>query len=118
MSIHRRARRLFILIAALALITGCAGSKSQPDATMDTLVTAQWLSQHLDDPDLVVLDCSVSVEPDEDGVRIESGRADYEGGHIPSAGFADLMDDLSDGDKLRSDLCIGDGRSLTRSDTL
>jgi thiosulfate/3-mercaptopyruvate sulfurtransferase len=65
---------------------------------MDTLVTAEWLSQHLDDPDLVVLDCSVIVEPDEDGVRIESGRANYEGGHIPSAGFADLMGDLSDGD--------------------
>jgi len=65
---------------------------------MDTLVTAQWLSQHLDDPDLVVLDCTVRVDMEEGGVRIESGRADYEGGHIPSAGFADLMDDLSDGD--------------------
>jgi thiosulfate/3-mercaptopyruvate sulfurtransferase len=99
MSFHHCSRKLFILIAALALISGCASSKSQPDATMDTLVTAEWLSQHLDDPDLVVLDCSVRVEPEEgSGVRIVSGRADYEVGHIPSAGFADLMDDLSDGD--------------------
>ncbi len=91
-------RKLVVVIAALALVTGCANSKSQPDAMMDTLVTAQWLSQHLDDPDLVVLDCTVSVEPDEDGgVRVLSGRAAYENGHIPSAGFADLMGDLSDG---------------------
>jgi thiosulfate/3-mercaptopyruvate sulfurtransferase len=96
--IHHWSRKLFVLIAALVLVTGCASSNSQPDATMDSLVTAEWLSQHLDDPDLVVLDCSVSVKPGEDGIQIESGRTDYEGGHIPSAGFADLMGDLSDGD--------------------
>jgi len=98
MSIHHWSRKLFILIAALALITGCASSKPQPDTSMDSLVTAQWLSEHLDDPDLVVLDCSVSVKPGEDGIQIESGRAEYEGGHIPSAAFADLMGDLVDGD--------------------
>ena len=66
---------------------------------MDTLVTTDWLSQHLDDPDLVVLDCSVCTIPDDGGgFRNESGRADYDGGHIPFAGFADLTDDLSDGD--------------------
>jgi len=98
MSFHHRSQRIFILIAALALVAGCASSKPQPDETMDTLVTAQWLSEHLDDPDLVVLDCSVSVQRGEDGIKIESGRADYEGGHIPSAGFADLMNDLADSD--------------------
>jgi thiosulfate/3-mercaptopyruvate sulfurtransferase len=66
---------------------------------MDTLVTTEWLSQHLDDPDLVVLDCTVRVDMDEGGgFQILSGRADYDGGHIPSAGFADLMGDLSDGE--------------------
>jgi type IV pilus biogenesis protein CpaD/CtpE len=59
MSIHHWSRKLLILIAALALMTGCASSESQPNATMNSLVTAQWLSEHLDDPDLVVLDCSV-----------------------------------------------------------
>ena len=98
MSVHHWSRKLLILIAALALAAGCASSQSQPDATMDTLVTAEWLSQHLDDPDLVVLDCSVSVKPGEGGVQIESGRAEYDGGHVPSAGFADLMGDLVDGD--------------------
>jgi len=97
MSFQHCSRNVLILIAALALTTGCPSSPSQPDAMMDTLVTAEWLSQHLDDPDLVVLDCTVIVEPDEGGVRIESGRADYEASHIPSAGFADLMGDLSDG---------------------
>jgi thiosulfate/3-mercaptopyruvate sulfurtransferase len=63
----------------------------------DTLVTVEWLAEHLDDPDLVVLDCSVHIEQDEEGgIQISSGRADYEAGHIPSAGFADLLGDLSD----------------------
>ena len=99
MSFHHRSQKLLVLIAALAHTTACASSNSQPDATMDSLVTTQWLSEHLDDPKLVVLDCSVSVQPGEDGsLQILSGRADYEGGHIPSAGFADLMDDLADSD--------------------
>ncbi len=104
MSFDQFSRKLVILIAALALTSACASSKSQPDVTaaldttMDTLVTTEWLSQNLDDPDLVVLDCTVRVEMDEDGFRIMSGRADYEAGHIPTSGFADLMGDLSDGD--------------------
>ena len=96
---HHCSRRPLILIAALALITACAGPESQTDLTFETLVTPEWLSQHLDDPDLVVLDCTVRVDMDEGGgVRIVNGRVDYEGGHIPSAGFADLMGDLSDAD--------------------
>ena len=63
------------------------------------LVTAEWLSQHLDDPDLVVLDCTVTIEPDETGgIRSVNGRASYEAGHIPTAAFADLMGELSDSD--------------------
>lgn len=103
-------RELVTLVAAVALMTACAGANSpatssrrldadQPPPSMDTLVTTEWLNQHLDDPDLVVLDCTVRMEPDEGGgMRAVSGRADYEAGHIPSAGFADLMVDLSDGD--------------------
>jgi len=64
---------------------------------MDTLVSSSWLGAHLDDPDLVVLDCSVRVEQDADGrFRSINGRPDYENGHIPTAGFADLLGDLSD----------------------
>jgi thiosulfate/3-mercaptopyruvate sulfurtransferase len=95
--------KLFVLIAALTLIAANGWSEPQPDLTadntMDTLVTTAWLSQHLDDPGLVVLDCTVRVEMDEGGgFRSVNGRADYEGGHIPSAGFADLMGDLCDVD--------------------
>ncbi len=65
---------------------------------MDTLVTTEWLSRHLDDPDLVVLDCTVCTIPEDDGsYRNVSGLADYHKGHIPTAGFADLKNDLVDG---------------------
>jgi thiosulfate/3-mercaptopyruvate sulfurtransferase len=65
---------------------------------LDTLVTTEWLSLQLGDPDLVVLDCSVRTEALEGGgIRNVSGRADYDRGHIPTAGFADLKGDLSDG---------------------
>ena len=64
---------------------------------MDTLVTADWLSQHLDDPDLVLLDCTVVTVPEDgDGFHNVSGRPEYELGHIPNTGFADLKGDLSD----------------------
>jgi thiosulfate/3-mercaptopyruvate sulfurtransferase len=99
--------RVFGLIAALAVIFGCAGPQSQPDVTStnelaspapmpDMLVTAEWLAEHLDDPNLVVLDCTVTVEQGENGLVIESGRAGYDAGHIPTAGFADLMGELAD----------------------
>ena len=64
---------------------------------MDTLVTPEWLSQYLDDHDLVLLDCTVVTMPDENdprGLSNVSGRPDYELGHIPNAGFADLKGEL------------------------
>ncbi len=93
--------RLFVLVAALILISAHGLSASQPDSvankTMGTLVTTEWLSHNLDDPDLVVLDCTVLMEVDESGgFRSVNGRTNYEEGHIPSAGFADLMGDLCD----------------------
>ena len=64
---------------------------------MDNLVSTEWLSQHLDDPDMVLLDCNVrTVMEDGGGLHNESGRADYEQAHIPSAGFADLKGELTD----------------------
>jgi thiosulfate/3-mercaptopyruvate sulfurtransferase len=65
--------------------------------TVETLVTTEWLSQHLNDTDLVILDCSVYMVPDSaGGMGAVSGRARYEQGHIPSAGFANLMGALCD----------------------
>ena len=64
---------------------------------MNTLVTTDWLSQHLDDPDLVILDCTVCTIPEDDGgFHNVSGGPDYDAGHIPLAGFADLKGELCD----------------------
>ena len=110
MSIPTDARRLFALVAVLAFGLGCGNVQTEParqadrdiappPPAIDTLVTTQWLSEHLEDPDLVVLDCTVVVEQAEDGtMNAVSGRANYGGGHIPSAGFADLLGDLADTD--------------------
>ncbi|MEM9162053.1 MAG: sulfurtransferase [Cyanobacteria bacterium P01_F01_bin.4] len=53
------------------------------------LVTTDWLAQHLNDPQVVVVDCRFSLpEPD-------LGRQQYETGHIPGAYYLDLNQDLS-----------------------
>ena len=105
MSFSHSSRLTPILIAAAILLAACSDSgnftaeTSDAGVHMDSLVTAEWLSQHLDDPDLVVLDCTVLVRQTEaGGFRSLSGRANYEAGHIPSAGFADLKGALSDAD--------------------
>ena len=100
---HASYRYLLSLVsmAALGLLAACSGADKQTfeaESSMGTLVSAAWLEQHLDDPDLVVLDCTVLIEPDgSGGLRSVNGKASYESGHIPSAGFADLLGDLSDG---------------------
>jgi len=61
------------------------------------LVSTEWLAARLDEPDIRILDCTVYLHPLPGGdMRAESGRADYEKGHIPGAAFADLIADLSD----------------------
>jgi thiosulfate/3-mercaptopyruvate sulfurtransferase len=66
---------------------------------MDSLVSAAWLREHLDDPDLVVIDATVLIEPDGSGNLLSlNGREGFEAAHIPGAVFADFMGDLSDTD--------------------
>lgn len=61
------------------------------------LVDTAWLASQLDEPDIVVLDCTVLMRPDVNGsTRVVSGREEFSAGHIPGAGFADLINDLSD----------------------
>lgn len=60
-----------------------------------TLVSTDWLDQHLKDPDLRVLDASWYL-PDAG----RDAKAEYAEGHIPGARFFDI-DEMSD---LRSDL--------------
>ena len=62
------------------------------------LVETDWLAQHLDDPGVRVLECTVYLHPADvpGGFRVESGRAKWAEGHIPGAGFVDLTGELSD----------------------
>lgn len=84
--------------AALAL-TAIFGSTAVAQSDMDSLVDVAWLKAHIDDPDLVVLDASVTVYIDEEtGYRLENGNIAFEEEHIPGAAFADLMGELSDQD--------------------
>src|SRR4051812_39936605 len=53
------------------------------------LIETEWLEEHLDDSDLRILDCTVSLDA-------ESGRDTWTRGHIPGSGFVDLIQDLSD----------------------
>lgn len=65
------------------------------------LATTDWLAEHLADPDLVVLDCTMHLIPDPKiTYTVKSGREDFEKGHIPGAQFVDLQEDLSDNEKL------------------
>ena len=105
MSLYRSTHCFLALIAPLMLLTACSNPNEQSggagitDTPMDSLVTAEWLQQHLDNPNLVVLDVTVMIESDGNGgFRPVNGMANYETGHIPTAGFADLMGELSDSD--------------------
>ena len=64
----------------------------------DLLVETEWLAQHLHDPAVRVLECTVYLHPADvpGGYRVETGRARWSQGHIPGAGFADLYEELSD----------------------
>ncbi|MBE3602153.1 sulfurtransferase [bacterium] len=65
-----------------------------------SLVTTEWLAEHLDDPNLRIFDCTTYLRQAEAGsgapYQIVSGRADYDVAHIPGAGFLDLQGELSD----------------------
>lgn len=54
-----------------------------------TLISPTELSQHLDDPDWVIVDCRFSLDD------TEQGRRDYQQAHLPGAVYAHLDEDLS-----------------------
>jgi len=86
-----------LLIALLSCNSAFSATTIQQNSETDTLVTAEWLHKHLNDPDLVVLDTTVRIDFTQSGeMSTSSGRVDYEQGHIPTAGFADLTSDLVD----------------------
>jgi thiosulfate/3-mercaptopyruvate sulfurtransferase len=63
---------------------------------MDSLVSTQWLAEHLEDPDLRILECTVNLRPGPQGFVAEAVRDQWEEGHIPNSAYADLTNDLSD----------------------
>lgn len=97
----------FSLLAAIFLLSACAHtdlstSKSIQESEVvqiEPLISAEWLYENLDNPNLVILDATVLVEVDEQGeMQTLSGRPNYNNSHIPGAIFADLMGDLSEQD--------------------
>jgi len=63
------------------------------------LVETHWLEDHLGSSELRVFDCTVRVEPNLDGTfSMCSGKDTWEQGHIPGAGFLDLIAQISDPD--------------------
>jgi thiosulfate/3-mercaptopyruvate sulfurtransferase len=53
----------------------------------EALVSTEWLAEHLDDPDIRIVDASYK----QPGIT-PAAREDYEGGHIPGAVFFDIDD--------------------------
>src|SRR5215470_9049030 len=67
------------------------------------LISSEELARRLGAPALRIFDCTTYLKPrPEGGYNVESGRANYDKGHIPGAAFLDLGGDLSDqGSRLR-----------------
>jgi thiosulfate/3-mercaptopyruvate sulfurtransferase len=62
------------------------------------LVSAGWLAQRLGDPDIVVLDATVHLDPPTSAgepYAIRSGASGWAGSHIAGSRFADLIGELS-----------------------
>jgi len=57
---------------------------------VDSLISTQWLAEHLGEPDLVVVDSSWHMP-----ASGRSGHGEYLGAHIPGARFLDI-DEISD----------------------
>jgi thiosulfate/3-mercaptopyruvate sulfurtransferase len=63
------------------------------------LATTDWLTNHLDDHALRILDCTVFLRPNDSGrpgYIAVSGRDEWSKGHIPGSVYADLTNELSD----------------------
>ena len=61
------------------------------------LVESAWLQEHLEDPDLRILDCSVIRNDHGDGTySFRSGRKAWLNTHIPGSIFVDVLSELSD----------------------
>jgi thiosulfate/3-mercaptopyruvate sulfurtransferase len=61
------------------------------------LISTEDLARRIDAPAVRIFDCTTYLKPrPEGGYTAESGRANYDKGHIPGAAFLDLGGELSD----------------------
>ena len=68
-----------------------------PAPTAGLLVSTEWLQAHLTDAGLRVFDCTTHLVPDPVRTfRAETARPDWEKGHLPGAGYLDLIVELAD----------------------
>lgn len=66
---------------------------------MTTTRTVTWLTEHIDDSDLVIIDSTTHLPIPKEGPYVpESGRATFDAEHIPGARFAELLTDFADTD--------------------
>lgn len=56
---------------------------------LSPVVSAEWLHEHLEDPQVTIVDCRFSL------MQPQLGRQQYEAEHIPGAYYLDLNQDLS-----------------------
>jgi thiosulfate/3-mercaptopyruvate sulfurtransferase len=85
--------------------------------TVPSLVETDWLQDHLLEPELRVLDCTVFLRFDpETGARgAESGRGEWEASHIPGSRFADILNDLSETDNPQFPMQMPDADKFSKS---
>lgn len=79
----QRSLRLCLVLAVSALAIGQSAAQVKP-AHPEMVVSSQWLSQHLTDPNVVVL-------------HVADKKSDYNRGHIPGARYLST-DDFVDGE--------------------
>jgi thiosulfate/3-mercaptopyruvate sulfurtransferase len=68
----------------------------------DAVVEGDWLAAHLDDPELRIYECTTYLRYTDNDPNlpyiVESGRVDYETGHVKGAAYLDLQNELSNPD--------------------
>ena len=95
------------------------------------LIETAWLQEHLGDPNLRIIDCSVAGQPNKDGTYVFFPQfEEWKTGHIPSSVFVDIPEQLSDKDSaiglmmpppevfasILKNLGIGDGNAVVLYD--
>lgn len=73
----------------------------EQDANNRYLIDTAWLQDHLHDPELRILDCTVYLpnyfeESAQQKVEVVRGLEDYKRSHIPGSVFVDIVGDLTD----------------------